>query len=75
MPLVRFPEPLDHPDGVFEVKHDGFRAVAVVEGHRFRSCPAAGAPSQIGRERHRLAISAKFLRASYRVAVLKIRRL
>jgi hypothetical protein len=32
MPLVRIPEPFDHPDWVYEVKHDGFRALAYVEG-------------------------------------------
>jgi hypothetical protein len=26
MPLLRLPEPFDHPDWLFEVKHDGFRA-------------------------------------------------
>jgi hypothetical protein len=26
MPLVRIPEPFDHPDGLYELKHDGFRA-------------------------------------------------
>ena len=33
MPLVRLPEPFDHPDWLFEVKHDGFRALAHVTGH------------------------------------------
>jgi bifunctional non-homologous end joining protein LigD len=36
MPLERIPEPFDHPDWVFEVKHDGFRALAHVDGHRCR---------------------------------------
>jgi bifunctional non-homologous end joining protein LigD len=36
MPLVRIPEPFDHPDWLFEVKHDGFRALAVIEGHTCR---------------------------------------
>jgi bifunctional non-homologous end joining protein LigD len=36
MPLVRIPEPFDHPDWFFELKHDGFRALAYVEGHRCR---------------------------------------
>jgi bifunctional non-homologous end joining protein LigD len=36
MPLVRLPEPFDHPDWLFEIKHDGFRALAIVEGHRCR---------------------------------------
>jgi bifunctional non-homologous end joining protein LigD len=34
MPLVRIPEPFDRPDWLFELKHDGFRALAHVEGHR-----------------------------------------
>ena len=33
MPLLRLPEPFDHPDWLFEVKHDGFRALAHVHGH------------------------------------------
>jgi len=34
MPLTRFHEPFSDPDWIFEVKHDGFRALAyVVEGH------------------------------------------
>lgn len=37
MPLVRIPEPFDHPDWLFELKHDGFRALAYVEGHRLVS--------------------------------------
>jgi len=36
MPLVRLPKPFDHPDSLFERKHDGFRALAYVEGHRCR---------------------------------------
>jgi bifunctional non-homologous end joining protein LigD len=36
MPLVRIPEPFDHPDWLFELKHDGFRALAHVEGHHCR---------------------------------------
>jgi bifunctional non-homologous end joining protein LigD len=31
--LVRFREPFDHPDWVFEVKDDGFRALAHITGH------------------------------------------
>ena len=34
MPLVREPGPFEHPDWLFELKHDGFRALAHVEGHR-----------------------------------------
>jgi bifunctional non-homologous end joining protein LigD len=33
MPLVRIPEAFNHPDWTFEVKHDGFRALAFVRGH------------------------------------------
>jgi bifunctional non-homologous end joining protein LigD len=33
MPLVRLLEPFDHPDWFFEVKHDGFRALAHITGH------------------------------------------
>jgi bifunctional non-homologous end joining protein LigD len=33
MPLLRIPEPFDHPDFVFEPKMDGFRALAHIEGH------------------------------------------
>jgi bifunctional non-homologous end joining protein LigD len=36
MPLVRVPEPFDHPDWLFELKHDGFRALAEVEGQTCR---------------------------------------
>jgi bifunctional non-homologous end joining protein LigD len=31
MPLTRRPEPFSHPDWLFEIKHDGFRALAYVE--------------------------------------------
>jgi bifunctional non-homologous end joining protein LigD len=33
MPLIRVAEPFDHPDWLYELKHDGFRALAHVEGH------------------------------------------
>src|SRR3954469_255077 len=33
MPLIRVVKPFDHPDCVFELKHDGFRALAHVLGH------------------------------------------
>jgi bifunctional non-homologous end joining protein LigD len=29
---VRVPEPFDHPDWLFEVKYDGFRAMAYIQG-------------------------------------------
>jgi ATP-dependent DNA ligase len=34
MPLVRLPEPFDHPDWLFEIKYDGFRALAHITGHQ-----------------------------------------
>ena len=34
MPLVRLLEPFSHRDWLFELKHDGFRALAEVRGHR-----------------------------------------
>jgi len=36
MPLVRIPERFDHPDWRFELKYDGFRALAHVDGHHCR---------------------------------------
>ena len=36
MPLVRIPEAFDHHEWLFEVKHDGFRALAYVDGHQCR---------------------------------------
>jgi bifunctional non-homologous end joining protein LigD len=32
MPLVHAREPFDHPDWLFELKYDGFRAIAYVDG-------------------------------------------
>jgi hypothetical protein len=37
MPLIRRAEPFDSPDWVFEVKWDGFRAVAIIDGDRLRA--------------------------------------
>jgi hypothetical protein len=34
MPLVRTPEPFDHDRFLFELKHDGFRALAFIRGHQ-----------------------------------------
>ena len=34
MPLVSIPQAFDHPDWLYEIKHDGFRALAIVDGHR-----------------------------------------
>jgi bifunctional non-homologous end joining protein LigD len=36
MPLLRAPAAFDHPDWIFELKHDGFRALAIVEAHHCR---------------------------------------
>jgi bifunctional non-homologous end joining protein LigD len=36
MPLKRHREPFSHPDWLFELKHDGFRALAFVENGRCR---------------------------------------
>ena len=33
MPFVRIAEAFDHPDWLFELKLDGFRALAAIEGH------------------------------------------
>jgi bifunctional non-homologous end joining protein LigD len=33
MPLGRISEPFDHPDWAFEIKYDGFRALAYVDGN------------------------------------------
>jgi len=32
MPLTRLREPFDHPDWIFEIKHDGFRGLAYRRG-------------------------------------------
>lgn len=34
MPLARLAVPFDHPDWIFEVKYDGFRALAYIDGGR-----------------------------------------
>lgn len=36
MPLVRIAEPFDDPDWIYELKLDGFRALAQINGHRCR---------------------------------------
>jgi bifunctional non-homologous end joining protein LigD len=33
MPLIRIGGPFDHPEWIFELKHDGFRALAHIDGH------------------------------------------
>src|SRR5215208_705059 len=42
MPLLRIPEAFDHPDWLFELKHDGFRALAYVDGHHCRRVSRRG---------------------------------
>src|SRR5439155_790480 len=36
MRLTRRPEPFDHPEWIFELKLDGFRALAYIENHEAR---------------------------------------
>jgi bifunctional non-homologous end joining protein LigD len=36
MPLVRIPEPFDHDEWSYELKLDGFRALAFIDGHQCR---------------------------------------
>jgi bifunctional non-homologous end joining protein LigD len=36
MPLARLPEPFDHTDWIYELKYDGFRALAYIEDGRAR---------------------------------------
>ena len=36
MRLARRPQPFDHPDWLYEIKFDGFRALAYVEGGKCR---------------------------------------
>ena len=36
MPLVSVREPFDHPEWFFEIKWDGFRALAYIDGHQCR---------------------------------------
>jgi bifunctional non-homologous end joining protein LigD len=35
-PLRRQTQPFDDPDWIYEIKHDGFRALAVIEGNTCR---------------------------------------
>jgi hypothetical protein len=41
LPLVPIPDGFDHPDWVFELKHDGFRALEVGEARAVRGTPSA----------------------------------
>ena len=44
MRLLRIPEPFDHPDWIYEVKFDGFRALAYVNGHHCQLVSRNGHP-------------------------------
>jgi ATP-dependent DNA ligase len=47
MPLARLPESFDHPDWIFEMKYDGFRALAYVEHGLHPSLITEGRPMQV----------------------------
>jgi bifunctional non-homologous end joining protein LigD len=36
MSLIQQPQPFDDPDWIYEIKHDGFRALAVIEHEQCR---------------------------------------
>lgn len=52
MPLERLPDPFSHPDWLFEIKHDGFRALAYIRdgqvelvsrrSHTYKGFPSLG---------------------------------
>src|SRR5437763_2289962 len=64
MPLVRIPEPFDHPDWLFELKHDGFRALAYVDGHHCRLVSRRGHEfTKFGQLTEEIAHSVKTMRA------------
>ena len=44
MRLLRIPEPFDHPAWLYEVKFDGFRALAYVTGHHCQLVSRNGHP-------------------------------
>ena len=44
MPLWSLPEPFDHPDWIFELKYDGWRAIAYVEAGTCRLISRHGNP-------------------------------
>jgi hypothetical protein len=58
MRLLRIPEPFDHLEFVYEPKIDGFRALAIVRGHRSELVSRNGhvftsIPSEFGPPVHR----------------------
>jgi ATP-dependent DNA ligase len=44
MPLSRRPAPFDHPEYLFELKYDGFRALAVIQSGRCQLISRNGHP-------------------------------
>jgi len=48
MPLVRILQAFDHPDWLYEIKHDGFRALAIIEGHHCRLVSGRGTSWRAG---------------------------
>jgi len=44
MPLLKRPLPFHHPDWIFELKYDGFRALAVIEHGRAQLLSRNGHP-------------------------------
>jgi bifunctional non-homologous end joining protein LigD len=62
MPLSRKPAPFDHPEWIFELKYDGFRALAVIERGRTQLVSRNGHPfnsfSDLSKE-IRLSLSGK----------------
>ena len=51
MRLLKRPFPFDHPDWIFELKYDGFRALAVIEnGGAHRNGHAFASFAELGKE-------------------------
>ena len=48
MPLVRVPEPFDHPDYLFELEYDASAVCRDIDGHHCRPSPAAVTRSASG---------------------------
>jgi bifunctional non-homologous end joining protein LigD len=44
MPLPKRAAPFDHPDWIFELKYDGFRALAVIDNGRTQLLSRNGYP-------------------------------